>query len=118
MTKRNDLTDLFLAVAHQDWSAMISHDKSLTTAERFNIDPERRTTMTTRITLNDICESTNAILRHARNKAVLDHSSHPDAYMIGYFSGFIETFLRSQTQEVRQDYLDQVARQIKTEGEN
>jgi hypothetical protein len=69
--------------------------------------------MNDRITLNDICESTNAILRHARNKAVQDRSSHPDAYMIGYFSGFIETFFLSQPDDVRQSYLDQVARRIK-----
>lgn len=74
--------------------------------------------MTKRITLNDISESTNAILRHARNKAVLDSSPYPDAYMIGYFSGFIETFFLDQPDDVRQAYLDQVARQIKTEGEN
>jgi hypothetical protein len=73
--------------------------------------------MTKQITFNDICESTNAILRHARNKAMLGNSSHPDAYIIGYFSGFIETFFLDQPDDVRQDYLDQVARQIKTEDE-
>ena len=73
--------------------------------------------MTKRIELNDICESTNDILRPARNKAVLDQSTYPDAYIIGYFSGFIETFFLNQPDAVRQDYLDQVARQIKTEGE-
>jgi len=72
--------------------------------------------MTKRIELNDICESTNAILRHARDKAVLDQSAYPDAYIIGYFSGFIETFFLDQPDDVRQAYLDQVARQIKTEG--
>ena len=73
--------------------------------------------MTKRIELSDICESTNAILRHARNNAILDQSTYPDAYIIGYFSGFIETFFLDQPDSVRQDYLDQVARQIKFDGE-
>jgi hypothetical protein len=73
--------------------------------------------MTKQVTFNEICESTNAILRHARNKAMLGNSSHPDAYMIGYFSGFIETFFLDQPDDVRQDFLDQVARHIETDGE-
>jgi hypothetical protein len=73
--------------------------------------------MTKQVTFNDICESTNAILRHARNKAMLGNSSHPDAYMIGYFSGFIETFFLNQPDDVRQDFLDDVARHIETESE-
>lgn len=71
----------------------------------------------TDITLNDIHESTNTVLRHARSKAILNQSTYPDAFIIGYFSGFIETFFLGQPDSVRQDYLDQVARQIKTEGE-
>jgi len=47
----------------------------------------------------------------------LGNSSHPDAYMIGYFSGFIETFFLGQADDVRQDFLDQVARHIETDGE-
>jgi hypothetical protein len=73
--------------------------------------------MTVQVTFNDICESTNAILRHARNKAMLGNSSYPDAYIVGYFSGFIETFFLDQPDDVRQAYLDDVARHIETHGE-
>ena len=64
--------------------------------------------MTKQITLNDICESTNDILRHARNKAMLDKVTHPDAYIIGYYSGFIETFLHAQPDAVQRAYVDYV----------
>lgn len=61
--------------------------------------------MIKRITLDDICESTNDILRHARNQSAWHGSSQPDAFVIGYFSGFIETFLRSQPEAVQQAYI-------------
>ena len=64
--------------------------------------------MTQRITLDDICESTNTILRHARILAANNASHTQDAYVIGYFSGFIETFLHAQPESVQQAYVDHV----------
>ena len=64
--------------------------------------------MTQRITLDDICESTNTILRHARILAANNASHTQDAYVIGYFSGFIETFLHAQPDAVQKAYVDHV----------
>jgi hypothetical protein len=61
--------------------------------------------MTKRITLDDICESTNTILRHARVLAANNASHTQDAYVIGYFSGFIETFLHAQPDAVQRAYV-------------
>jgi len=64
--------------------------------------------MTKRITLDDICESTNDILRHARILAANNAAHVQDAYVIGYISGFIETFLHSQPDAVQKAYVDHV----------
>lgn len=71
--------------------------------------------MTLPITLNDIHESTNTVLRHAKNKAMLDGSPYPESYVIGYVTSFVETFFLRQPQEVRQAYLDHVKRTIETD---
>jgi len=34
--------------------------------------------------------------------------THPDAYIIGYYSGFIETFLHAQPDAVQRAYVDYV----------
>lgn len=64
--------------------------------------------MTKRTTLDDICESTNDILRHARILAANNAPHVQDAYVIGYFCGFIETFLHAQPDAVQKAYVDHV----------